>query len=477
MKIVFIEPKSPNLHIFSRFKLPRLGCVLLATIARDLGHEAKVFVEEISPVDWNEALGADLVGISTITATAPRAYAMAAKVRRAGVPVVMGGPHVTYLPEEAAQSADYVLTGEAENTFVELLEHLGGRRELKDVHDLVRLEGRDVVRTEPSRRTVDVSRNPDPDFSLIPGFLGAGTYFSGRVIPVQVSRGCPHDCSFCSVTGMFGRKMRYRPVRQVMREILRYNSRKHHIFFYDDNFAASPRRAKELLSEMAGLRTKFTWSTQMRADAARDMELLELMKATHCQAVYVGIESVSPDSLRQATKRQDLEETRDMLLRFHRYGINVHGMFVLGFDADTPASAGATVRFARDAKISTIQALILVPIPGSRIYRDFEAQGRIMFRDWSLYDSHHVVFRHPLMDAEEIQAAQLEAHRSFYSGGKILRHALSLDLGNAAIGVYARMLQHKWLNRNDLYMKALRLLRPSKDLKVMLDLQVPALAD
>jgi len=477
MKIVFIEPKSPNLHIFSRFKLPRLGCVLLATIARELGHEAKVFVEEISPVDWKETLGADLVGISTITATAPRAYAMAAKVRRAGIPVVLGGPHVTYLPDEAARCADYVLIGEAEKTFVELLSHLEGKRAIEDVHNLVRLEGKDVVRTEPSGQQVDISKNPAPDFSLIPGFHGAGTYFNGRIIPVQISRGCPHDCSFCSVTGMFGRKMRYRPVRQIMREILRYNSRRHHIFFYDDNFAASPRRAKELLSEMASARTKFTWSTQMRAGAARDMELLELMKATRCQTVYLGIESVSPDSLRQATKRQDLEETRDMLLRFNRYGINVHGMFVLGFDSDTPASARATVRFAREAKISTIQALILVPLPGSRIYRDFEAQGRIMFKDWSLYDSHHVVFRHPVMNAEEIQAAQLEAHRTFYSGAKILRHALRFEIGNAAIAVYARTLQHQWLSKNDLYMKALRLLRPSNDLKVLLDLQVPALAE
>jgi radical SAM superfamily enzyme YgiQ (UPF0313 family) len=477
MKIVFIEPKSPNLHIFSRFKLPRLGCVLLATIARDLGHEARVFIEEIAPIDWKETLEADLVGISTITATAPRAYAMAARARRAGVPVVMGGPHVTYLPEEAARSADYVLVGEAEDTFVELLEHLEGKRTACDVHGMVRLQGKEIVRTGPPGRAVDIGKNPAPDFSLVPGFHGAGTYFSGRVIPVQVSRGCPHDCSFCSVTGMFGRKMRYRPIRDIMREILRYNSRRYHIFFYDDNFAASPRRAKELLSEMASARTKFTWSTQMRADAARDMELLELMEATHCKAVYVGIESVNPESLRQAAKRQDLDETRDMLLRYNRYGINVHGMFVLGFDADTPATAGATVRFAREAKIATIQALILVPLPGSRTYRDFEAQDRIMFRDWSLYDSHHVVFRHPLMNADEIQAAQIEAHRAFYSGGRILRHALSLDLGNAAIGVYARMLQHKWLSKNDLYMKALRLLRPSKDLKVMLDLQVPALAD
>jgi anaerobic magnesium-protoporphyrin IX monomethyl ester cyclase len=474
MRIVFIEPKSPNLHIFSRFKLPRLGCVLLATIARDLGHEARVFVEEITPPDWNEVRRADLVGISTITATAPRAYAMADRIRREGVRVVMGGPHVTYLPEEAARHADYVLVGEAERSFVELIEHLEGRREEHLVGSLVRMKGREVVRTPVPPERTDIALNPAPDFSLVPGFHGAGTYFSGRVIPVETSRGCPHDCSFCSVTGIFGRKMRYRPTASVMEELRSLDGRDVHVFFYDDNFAASPRRAKELLGQMADARTRFGWSAQMRADAARDMELLELMKATHCQAVYVGIESASPESLRQACKRQDIEETREMLLRYHAYGINVHGMFVLGFDADTSGSWKDAVDFARSARVSTIQALVLTPLPGSRTYEELDRAGRIMFRDWSLYDSHHVVFSHPTMDPEQLQKAQIAAHRAFYSGRRILGHCLRGDLGNAAIALYARNLQHAWVDRNALYMKALRLLRPSRELKVMLDLRVPA---
>lgn len=474
MKIVFIEPRSPNFHIYSHFKLPRLGCVLLATIARKQGYDAVVFVEDISKIDWNVVRSADLVGISTITSTAPRAYALADKIRREGIKVVMGGPHVTYLPEEAARHSDYVLTGEAESSFVQLLEHLEGKRDEGDVHNLVRMKGREVIRTAPPAERVNINSNPVPDFSLIRGFYSTRTVTDRRITPVQVSRGCPYDCSFCSVTGIFGRKMRYRSTENVMRELMRYNRKKDHIFFYDDNFAASPRRAKELLLAMLKAGTKFQWSTQMRADAARDLELLELMRATHCGQVYIGIESVNPESLKEARKNQDLEETEEMLLRFDRYGIDVHGMFVLGFDADGPDTGKATVEFAKSARISSIQAMILTPLPGSRTYRELEEAGRIMFKDWSLYDCHHVVFRHPTMDPQQLQKATIDAHRMFYSNRKILRNCLQGDMGNAAIAVYARILQHKWLGKNDLYLKALQLLKPSGELEVMLDMRLPA---
>ncbi len=478
MRIVFIEPRSPNLHIFSRFKLPRIGCTLLATIARDHGHGARVFVEELAEIDWNEVKRADLVGISTITSTAPRAYALADKIRRMGIKVVLGGPHVTYLPEEAVKHADFVLLGEAEYTFLELLEHIEGKRPEKDVHNLVRAaKGRRIVRTEPSAERVDIDKNPAPDFSLVRGFQGAATNFHGRVIPIQVSRGCPHDCSFCSVTGMFGRKMRYRSTENVLRELSQYNDKKYHIFFYDDNFAASPRRAKELIMAMLRAGTKFTWSTQVRADAARDVGLLELMSAANCLAVYIGVESANPETLRLAKKRQDVEETRENLLRFKKAGIDVHGMFVLGFDTDGPDAWKAIVQYAKESRIATIQALILTPLPGSRTFDELNSAGRIMFKDWSLYDSHHVVFRHPTMSPEQLQNSHIQAHRAFYSNRKIARGLMHRDWANVAIAVYARGLQSKWIRKNDIYMKALKLLNPTPQLEVVLDMKMPVLVD
>ncbi len=473
MKIIFIEPKSPNLHIFSRFGLPRLGSVLLATIAEQNGHDATVYVEELSDIDWEDVHSADLVGISTITSTAPRAYAMADKVRESGGRVVIGGPHPTYLPEEAARHADFVLTREAEYTFPELLEHLDGKRPVETVHNLVRLVGETIVRGPEDGRVVDITGNPHPDFGLVHGFHDSCGIGGKRIVPVQLSRGCPFDCSFCSVTGMFGRTMRYRGTDDVMSELLQYNQRDVHIFFYDDNFAANPRRAKELLRAMKAAGTRFIWSTQLRIDAARDRELMGLMRDTNCEIVYIGIESVSSAGLEQIDKRQTVEELGRGLRVFRDHGVSVHGMFILGLDTDTPKTARETVRFARSAGLSSLQALILTPLPGSRTFDEMEREGRILFRDWSLYDAHHVVFRHPTMSPEQLQKAQMKAHARFYSQGRVLGSLLRGRFDIAGISLYARNLNRRWKGRNALYLKALKLLKQSRDLEITLDLRVP----
>lgn len=473
MKILFIEPKSPNLHIFSRFGLPRLGTVLLATIARRAGHQASVCIEEIEEIDWEEVKKADLVGISSITSTAPRAYAMAEKIRAWGTKVVMGGPHPTYLPDEAAEHADFVLKGEAENTFLELIEHLEGKRPLTEIPNLVsRIHG-SVVRGPKDSRVVDITANPHPDFSLVRGFHEARGIVNKRIIPLQLSRGCPFDCSFCSVTGMFGRRMRYRDTSDVMNELLKYNTPDTHVFFYDDNFAADTKRAKELLRAMEETDTRFVWSTQVRIDAARDEELLRLMRRTRCETVYIGIESVTPEGLERVRKRQTVDEAFHGLRVFRKHGISVHGMFILGLDTDTPRVVHDTVRFAKKAGIGSLQALLLTPLPGTRVFDQLEEEGRILFRDWSLYDAHHVVFKHPTMTPEQLQQAQMQVHGRFYSRGWVLRNLVRFRVGVAGVALYARGLNRRWKGKNALYLNALKLLNHSKELEVTMDLKLP----
>lgn len=474
MKIVFIEPKSPNFHIYSHFRLPRLGSVLLATKARNLGHSVKVFVEEISQIDWNSVREADLVAISTITSTAPRAYAIADRVRRMGISVLMGGPHPTYMPEEACKYCDFVLTGEADETFLQFLEFVEGKRAKEEVQGLVWLENRELHRNRNQEKLVDVELNPAPDLSLISGFHHSKIFTGSRiVVPVQVSRGCPHDCSFCSVTGIFGRKIRYRSVENVMEELRKYNDSKYHVFFYDDNFAASPRRAKELLSAMLEAKTKFTWSAQMRVDAGRDRQLLELMKVTRCTCIYAGIESPNPASLREAKKRQEPEEMKELLLLMRKYGISVHGMFVIGFDSDGPDCWKDIVNFAKSADIGTIQALILTPLPGTRTFSQMDSEKRILFRDWSLYDSHHVVFKHPSMTASQLQSCQTKAHMAFYSFSKFIKEIRRGNLSDAIVPFYARAMQFKWDKQNYIYLKAIKLMKPFKEINVNIDIKVP----
>lgn len=200
----------------------------MATIAREKGWEAAVFVEEQGAIDWQEVATADMVGVSTVTSTAPRAYALADRVRSLGIPVVLGGPHVTYLPEEAVAHADYVMLGEAESSFPLLLEAVAGERDVNQVPKLVyRKEGK-LERTTVPAPPVVLDEIPFPDFSLVKG--NERRVGGRRIIPVQTSRGCPYNCSFCSVTGMFGRKYRFRSTANVLAELRRYDR--------PDNFAS-----------------------------------------------------------------------------------------------------------------------------------------------------------------------------------------------------------------------------------------------
>jgi radical SAM superfamily enzyme YgiQ (UPF0313 family) len=459
-KVILIEPKAPNLHIFTRFPLPRLGTILLATIAHEKGWEACVFVEEQGAIDWQEVSTADLVGISTVTSTAPRAYALADRVRGLGIPVVLGGPHVTYLPEEAIGHADYVMIGEAESSFPLLLEAVAGKRDVDQVPKLVYLKEGRLQRTTVPAPPVVLDEIPFPDFSLI---RGRDRRVGGRrIIPVQTSRGCPYDCSFCSVTGMFGRKYRFRSTENVIAELRRYDERGNFVFFYDDNFAASPAHTRELLEAMIAEGFSFRWSTQVRADVTRDEELVRLMRRAGCHTVFVGFETVNPASLQATRKHQSVAEMEQATRVFRRHHINVHGMFILGLDDDTFASVKETVRFAKKHQLASAQFLILTPLPGSQCYEQLRAEGRIAFDDWSLYDAHHVVFEPRGFSLFELQMAQIWAHQHFYSLAGMVRRLLSFRLEEVAIAHYARRLNSLWRKKNELYLRLLHLLRMRK---------------
>ncbi|NOR14828.1 MAG: radical SAM protein, partial [Candidatus Aminicenantes bacterium] len=274
-KIYLIEPKAPNLHIYSQYKIPRLGPILLGTLMKKRGWEVEVVFEEAQAIDFEAATASDLVGISTITSTAPRAYALAEKIKRAGVPVLMGGPHVTFLAEEALSHCDYVIRGEAEHALMAFIDAWETDQDYSQVPNLsYTLNGR-TVHNPTGRAPIDLDDFPYPDVSLLPRSPDSS---KGLItIPVLTSRGCPFQCAFCSVTGLFGHKYRFRSTQNVIEALQRYNRPKNHVFFYDDNFAANRKRLKELLRAMLQEGFTFTWSAQVRVDVAQDEELLALM--------------------------------------------------------------------------------------------------------------------------------------------------------------------------------------------------------
>ena len=218
-KIIFIEPKAPGFHIYSKWSLPRLGTVMLGTVLRNLGHDVKIYVEEIRKIEKEDLYSADLVGISTITSTAPRAYSLADEIRERGIPVVMGGAHPTFMPDEALEHADFVVRGEGEDAIVELIDVLDGKRQSGTVAGLSYRENNEIHHNPPRAFCPDLDAHPSPDLSLIVGF-GSGTrsFFKyNPIIPVVTSRGCPFHCRFCSVTTMFGRKYRFRSTTTISR--------------------------------------------------------------------------------------------------------------------------------------------------------------------------------------------------------------------------------------------------------------------
>ncbi|MBN1412412.1 MAG: B12-binding domain-containing radical SAM protein [Spirochaetales bacterium] len=454
--IVFLEPKNENLHIYSKYDLPRLGNVLLATIMKNIGYKTSAyFMKRKEIIALN--LKPDLVAISTITPTAFQAYKLADHYRAAGISVVMGGPHVTFMPEEALDHADYVIMGEGESALPKLVNVLNTKGDYRTVPGLAWKEGKKIKKNALANMITDLDSLPHPDFSLLRyGQHNFRNLFVRKKIPIQTSRGCPFDCNFCSVTGMFGKGYRFRSTDNIIEEIRQYDPRKHYLFFYDDNFTANRRRAKEVLQKMIDLKLGFNWSTQVRCDVAKDKELLDLMKKAGCSALYIGFESIDPDSLKEMKKRQTVDDIKFAIKEIRKRNIHIHGMFVLGFDSDTPKNAKTTVEFAIKQKIDSVQFMILTPLPGTEFYHSMLNQNRIIDMDWDKYDAHHVKFKPRNFTPWELQKAQIYAHTRFYAPHHVFMRLLRGRLTAFIIGIYANAINKQWQKIEKEYLTLLK---------------------
>jgi len=456
-KIAFIEARSPGEHIYSKFPIPRLGAVLLGTILKNQGYTVKVFVEDIAPIDWSFVESSDLVGISTITSTAARAYELADLIRRKGIPVILGGAHPTFMPEEALRHADYVVRGEADLTILPLIESLK-KGDLSPVNikglSFIDPSGR-VFHTPPAELLKDLDSLPFPDMSIVHAFKPENIY------PISTSRGCPFDCKFCSVIQMFGRRYRYRSVEKTIEDIKRASKlSKGTIFFVDDNFAAHKERTKEILRGIIQEGIKVQWSAQVRIDVARDEELLRLMAESGCHTLYIGFESINPETLKLYNKKQGLEDIVECINKVHEAGIHIHGMFVLGADTDDVETIKKTSDFAKRLKIDTVQFLMLTPLPGTPVFFEMLNSGRLFHTDWSKYDAHHVVFRPSRISPRMLHMETLQAMKRFYSWNYILRHIIRLNFHYAVIGLYGRRALKKALKMARNYLESIDLLSP-----------------
>jgi anaerobic magnesium-protoporphyrin IX monomethyl ester cyclase len=419
MKIAFIEPRSTVANVYSRLPMPLLGPVYLGTILKNRGHDVQIYKEDICAPDYRR-LDVDFVGISILTSTAKRGYEIARLFPKEKV--ILGGVHASLVPDEALLYAGRVVVGEAEGVIADIV------------------EGRCTDTIIRGKAVEELDSLPYPDFSLIKGYKSPGV-----MTPISTSRGCPFDCSFCSVTKMFGRKYRFRSTESVINELTLRNEKNY--FFCDDNFTAAPNRSRKLLDALLKLKIG-DWACQVRCDVAKDVAMLKSMARAGCKVVCVGIESINHKTLQAYDKKQTLDEIISAIKSFHKEKISVHGMFVLGGDDDNKKTVWDTVKFAIRHKIDTIQMSILTPFPGTKVHEDLEKEKRIFSRDWDLYDGQHTVFEPKLLSARELQANTVKAYARFYSLFNAMSLLLRLRFRNAFFRFMGYSIVKEWKRNN-----------------------------
>jgi anaerobic magnesium-protoporphyrin IX monomethyl ester cyclase len=458
MKIRLVEPESPSVHLWSPWHYPRLGLPMIGAALATAGHDVRIYCPHLEPIDWADVYGAELVGLSTTTSTAPAAYRMADSLRARGIPVIIGGSHVTFMADEALAHADYVARGEGgEQLMLELIDALEGKRDLASIRGLSFLARGRSVHNDSREPCADLNDLPWPDLSLIVG------HERMRSTPIMTSWGCPFACSFCSVTAMFGRKYRFRSAESVIAEIA--DRRPQHIFFYDDNFAADVRRLKDLFRAMIDCDLAVPWQAQVRADVARDPELLDLMARSGCVCLALGLESVDQATLDGYHKSQTVDDIVRAVRSIHEHGIRVHGMFILGADTDGSQTVRDTVSFALEHRIDTLMLNVLTPAPGTSWFAEMDAAGRIFDKRWELYDGQHVVIKPLHMTPAELQTGVLVGYRRFYSPRRWLEFLVPLRWVSLRDHIWCWWFARRWSRdpHNRPYLRSLERMTEAPD--------------
>lgn len=401
------EAKSPYFRPVKYSLFPPLG---LATLAGYLDDDAEVTLQDEHVEKLDTGDNPDLVVIQVYITSARRAYELADSYRRRGSYVVLGGLHVTSLPDEAAAHADTIFLGPGEDTWPEFLR--GFRAGSPD--RIYRSTIRTLDRLPRTRR--DLIKRP---LYLVPN-------------SIVVSRGCPHSCDFCYKEAFFegGKGFYTQKVDDALAEIERLPGR--HLYFLDDHLFGDTRFATSLFDGMRGMNR--LWQAAGTVQSVLRPELLE--KAVRCglRSLFVGFETLSSENLLEQRKPHNLNRDYGAAIRrLHDLGVMVNGSFVFGMDGDDQSVFQRTVEWAIEQGIETATFHILTPYPGTALYDRMKTAGRILHTDWDLYDTRHTVFRPARMTPEALEQGYRSAYNQFYRWRSIIRGAATKrDLVSAA---------------------------------------------
>lgn len=369
-------------------RFPQLTMPLLAAYT-PTGWDVSHTDEIVQSIDFT--IEYDVVGITANTPAAPHAYAVAKKFRNRGAKVVIGGPHATLMPEEASRHCDAVVIGEGEYVWPQLLRDYE-KGELQTFYSTDQLP--------------DLQHVPNPRWDLIKGRV----YGKGVTI---ATRGCPFNCDYCTIPAMYQRKMRYRPIESIKKEIECMPGKA--LIFWDDNIGANRQYAKQLFEAIKPY--KRWWTSQATSDVAFDDEFMTLAKDSGCKALFLGLETISQESLNNSNKKHNnVEHYKEILRRFHYYKIAVQAGTVFGFDHDDKGIFKRTVDFYREIGLDSATISVLIPFPNTPLFKKLESEGRILTYDWSKYNGKKdVVYEPAMMSPEELIMGMEWAARQFYS--------------------------------------------------------------
>jgi radical SAM superfamily enzyme YgiQ (UPF0313 family) len=428
---------------WTRFRLWKpLGLLVLAGLTPP-DWDISVLDENLTYTDYDALPRPDVVGITAFTSQAPRAYEIAERFRARGVPVVMGGIHATMCLEEASRHVDSVVTGEAESIWAEVLEDVRAGS-LKARYDGGRAAMDQIV---PARH------------DLLPNGYAFGS--------IQTTRGCSLNCTFCSVTQFNGASYRQRPISDVVEEFKSIPESR--ILIVDDNLIGRKpehiERAKELFRALIDADTGKSWIGQTTVNFADDEELLALAAEAGCVGLFVGFESVTPEGLPELGKKSAMLSGRSIpasVGRIRSHNILVAGSFIIGLDSDRRGVGKLIAEAAGRYGVDNMNVLFLTPLPGTRLWKQLKAEGRIAMvdfpEDWKYYTLNYPVAHYRYLSRDQIVQEMIECNSTFYSTVNILtrlgrdllagRHALLALVSNLSSrrnsGAYARAYQALW---------------------------------
>jgi radical SAM superfamily enzyme YgiQ (UPF0313 family) len=443
MNILLANPKSVN--VFESFGLvfPPLGLLYVAAAAEKAGFTVGLedfFVSRKRPSHFNFR-DYDVVGVTSDTRRFPRALEIAKRAKEQGCTVVMGGPHPAFVDEDVLTDgyADFIVKGEGEITFPDLLDTIRGGDDLCHVKGISYLVHGKVMRTAPRELVEDLDSLPFPARHLvdISAYKRVGVKYGGKrsVAVLSTSRGCPNECDFCVSPQMYGRRWRARTPESVVSEIehVYYDYGYRAIAFCDDNFTVSPKRVREICRLIIEKKLDiWWWSLSTTSTLLRNEDMVSLMAKAGARTVYIGVESPDPEALKGFNKNAEADAPSKAVALLKRHNLEVFASYILGGNNDDIGGILRTIKFARSLDTAVAQFTILTPYPGTVLFNTLK--DRLRHKKWRLYDGIHLVFKHTHVPLVPMELLLIWAYVSYYARGwKAIKGFLKAFVKNALV--------------------------------------------